>query len=50
MIRRHPHVFGEAAAGSAEDVLSIWDNVKLAEKSVADAQTEEPRVAGQRAR
>ena len=42
MIRRHPHVFGEAAADSAEDVLSIWDNVKLAEKSAADAQTEEP--------
>lgn len=42
MIRRHPHVFGEAAAGSAEDVLSIWDNVKLAEKSAVDAQTEEP--------
>ena len=42
MIRRHPHVFGEAAAGSAEDVLFIWDNVKLAEKSAADAQTEEP--------
>lgn len=42
MVRRHPHVFGEAAAGSAEDVLSIWDNVKLAEKSAADAQAEEP--------
>ena len=42
MIRRHPHVFGEAAAGSAEDVLSVWDNVKLAEKSAADAQIEEP--------
>lgn len=42
MIRRHPHVFGEAAADSAEDVLSIWDNVKLAEKSAADAQAEEP--------
>ena len=42
MIRRHPHVFGEAAAGSAEDVLSIWDNVKLAEKSAADALSEEP--------
>lgn len=42
MIRRHPHVFGETAAGPAEDVLSIWDNVKLAEKSAADAQTEEP--------
>ena len=43
MVRRHPHVFGEAAAGSAEDVLSIWDNVKLAEKSAADAQAEEPK-------
>lgn len=42
MIRRHPHVSGEAAAGSAEEVLSIWDNVKLAEKSAADAQAEEP--------
>ena len=42
MIRRHPHVFGEAAASSAEDVLSIWGNVKLSEKSAADAQTEEP--------
>lgn len=42
MIRRHPLLFGEAAAGSAEDVLSIWDNVKLAEKSAADAQAEEP--------
>lgn len=42
MIRRHPHVFGEASAGSAEEVLSIWDNVKLAEKSAADAQAEEP--------
>lgn len=42
MIRRHPHVFGEAAADSAEDVLSIWDNVKLSEKSAADAQAEEP--------
>lgn len=42
MIRRHPHVFGEAAAGSTEEVLSIWDNVKLAEKSAADAQAEEP--------
>ena len=43
MIRRHPHVFGEAAAASAEDVLSIWDNVKLAEKSAADAQADAPK-------
>lgn len=39
LIRRHPHVFGEveAPAASAEDVLAIWDNVKLAEKSGKDA-------------
>lgn len=43
MIRRHPHVFGEEAAASAEEVLSIWDNVKLAEKSASDAQEEAPK-------
>lgn len=32
MVRRHPHVFGEASAQSAADVLDIWDGVKLAEK------------------
>ena len=49
MVRRHPHVFGEAAAGSAEDVLSIWDNVKLSEKSAADAQASIPVLSGLRA-
>ena len=43
MIRRHPHVFGEEAAASADEVLSIWDNVKLAEKSASDAQEEAPK-------
>lgn len=43
MIRRHPHVFGEEAASSADEVLSIWDNVKLAEKSASDAQEEAPK-------
>lgn len=43
MIRRHPHVFGEEAAASADEVLSIWDNVKLAEKSTSDAQEEAPK-------
>ncbi len=41
LIRRHPHVFGEAAAEDAEDVLAIWDSVKLAEKAAADAQAVE---------
>ncbi len=35
LIRRHPHVFGEveASAESAEDVLAIWDSVKLPRKA-----------------
>ncbi|MEG2006650.1 MAG: nucleoside triphosphate pyrophosphohydrolase [Raoultibacter sp.] len=36
MIRRHPHVFGDAAAADADDVLDIWDSVKLGEKGAAD--------------
>ncbi|MBR5259003.1 MAG: MazG family protein, partial [Eggerthellaceae bacterium] len=31
MIRRHPHVFGEAAAANANEVLDLWDQVKLSE-------------------
>ena len=38
LIRRHPHVFGEhAAANDADEVLDIWDQVKLAEKEARDA-------------
>ncbi len=33
MIRRHPHVFGEAHADSASEVLDLWDQVKLSEKN-----------------
>lgn len=32
MIRRHPHVFGEARAENANEVLDLWDQVKLAER------------------
>lgn len=32
MIRRHPHVFGEAAAQTAADVAQHWERVKRAEK------------------
>ena len=31
LIRRHPHVFGEASAASAGDVKRIWKNVKARE-------------------
>jgi XTP/dITP diphosphohydrolase len=32
MIGRHPHVFGDAIAETAEDVMAIWDDLKRAEK------------------
>jgi XTP/dITP diphosphohydrolase len=32
MIGRHPHVFGDATAETAEDVMAIWDDLKRAEK------------------
>lgn len=45
LIRRHPHVFGECSADSADEVLVIWDSVKLAEKGAKDADAAE---AGER--
>jgi nucleoside triphosphate diphosphatase len=32
LVRRHPHVFGEADAASAADVLRNWDEIKRAEE------------------
>ncbi|MBO7458358.1 MAG: nucleoside triphosphate pyrophosphohydrolase [Paludibacteraceae bacterium] len=32
LIFRHPHVYGEAAAQSAEEVSHLWEQVKLKEK------------------
>ena len=32
LIRRHPHVFGDATAGTPEEVLTTWDAVKRQEK------------------
>jgi XTP/dITP diphosphohydrolase/tetrapyrrole methylase family protein/MazG family protein/ATP diphosphatase len=31
LIRRHPHVFGQASASSAEEVLRNWDEIKRGE-------------------
>lgn len=36
MVRRHPHVFGDADAANASEVLDLWDQVKLAEQGDAD--------------
>lgn len=32
LIRRHPHVFGDASAETAEDVKTRWDEIKQQEK------------------
>jgi len=33
LIRRHPHVFGDASAETAEDVKQRWDEIKQQEKA-----------------
>ncbi len=37
LVRRHPHVFGDVVANSANDVVQTWDEVKRAEKKSTDA-------------
>lgn len=32
LVRRHPHVFGEASAETAADVMPLWEQAKHAEK------------------
>lgn len=41
MIRRHPHVFGDATAADAAETLELWEQVKLAEKNAADKSAQE---------
>ncbi|MDR3175379.1 MAG: nucleoside triphosphate pyrophosphohydrolase [Desulfovibrio sp.] len=33
MIRRHPHVFSDAAFGSREELLAAWEEIKRSEKA-----------------
>ena len=35
MVRRHPHIFGNAQASTPEEVAGIWDAVKLREREAA---------------
>lgn len=39
MIRRHPHVFGEAEAKTAEEVLRNWSRIKAEERRGAEKDT-----------
>lgn len=36
MIRRHPHVFGDSTADTAEEVVSNWEQIKRLEKGSKD--------------
>ncbi len=35
LLRRHPHIFGDVVATTADDVVQTWDRVKQAEKAGA---------------
>lgn len=50
MIRRHPHVFGEARAADANEVLTLWEQVKLAEKSASKSTQNADQAADAAAR
>ena len=40
LVRRHPHVFGDVVANSANDVVSTWDEVKRQERQANDAKSD----------
>jgi len=48
MVRRHPHVFGDAKADTTSDVLRSWEAIKAEEKRSAgkDLQREASLLAG----
>ncbi len=33
IVRRHPHIFGDAEAGTASEVLRTWDTIKAGERA-----------------
>ncbi len=45
MIRRHPHVFGDATAEDADEVLRNWDEIKKKEKKDRNLADELKEVA-----
>jgi len=40
VVRRHPHVFGDARAETTEEVLAHWNRVKAEEKRAREAERE----------
>ena len=35
MIRRHPHVFGDVEAATADDVMRNWEQLKAEERAAS---------------
>ena len=46
LIRRHPHVFGDANAHTAEDVKQRWDEIKKGEKAAKGQAAAESALEG----
>jgi tetrapyrrole methylase family protein/MazG family protein len=42
IVRRHPHVFGDAKVSTASDVNRQWEQIKRVEREEADAETDSP--------
>jgi tetrapyrrole methylase family protein/MazG family protein len=41
MVRRHPHIFGNADLKTADDVLKNWEDIKAAEKGIPSSSRPE---------
>ncbi len=46
IVRRHPHVFGDEEANTAEQVLRNWERIKAAERGDGDANSHSPAFDG----
>ena len=45
LIRRHPHIFGDAQAQDADEVLRNWQRIKAEEKAAAGHKVDDPAAA-----
>ena len=45
IVRRHPHVFGEEEARTAEQVIRNWEQIKAGERAARDEAASEPSKA-----
>lgn len=46
LVRRHPHIFGEASAKTAEDVKQRWEEIKKQERSMKGVPEHASRLDG----